>query len=452
MNKLNFILLLFIGFVGINSAHSQNDTSCINLKEINSVSDEYLPFLVDSTLFFTSNRKNTEEGQSLEFTEKVYWSAKKQGKWSLGKKQGYKWNSDNNTALIGLSPNSFFFNRSYWKDNGEIFSAKRKLDTANNWNANQLKKLSSICSEFDENSITAINDDTLYFISNRNGNYDIFIETNNNNIDSFPILNSPFSEQDLFITKDGNSLFFSSNRPGGKGGFDIYKTSKINNHWENPVLLQNKDINTEFDDRDFRFYNDSTMFISSNRKSSLGGFDIFLISTHQKDTIKPSLPIDTIQKIIAIDTIRMTFVIDTIIKVQDELVNQLKNLGLSTFSGEIQLGAFQTIPTVKQFKEKFKCIENLDIKLEIQKSNAAILNKFILNKIFTNIDEAIAVQKEIIKLKCLPDKDFFDVPFIGMLDKDGKRFAIFWEKHEFDDKEIFYIYSNGKQIWKGKRF
>ena len=56
---------------------SQYDTSCTNLSQVNSVNDEYMPFLVDSSLLFTSNRKNTLEGQSLEFTEKVYISNKK---------------------------------------------------------------------------------------------------------------------------------------------------------------------------------------------------------------------------------------------------------------------------------------------------------------------------------------------------------------------------------------
>ena len=40
------------------------------------------------------------------------------------------------------------------------------------------------------------------------------------------------------------------------------------------------------------------------------------------------------------------------------------------------------------------------------------------------------------------------MPFIGLLDKKGKRFAIFWKKDEFENKKVFYIYSNGKQIWK----
>lgn len=445
MYKVKYTLLLFVGVIWGMSARSQSDTSCTNLFQINSSSDEYLPFLVDSTLFFTSNRKNTQEGQTLEFTEKVYWSAKKQGKWSVGKKTRYKWNSDNNTALVGVSPTYYYYYRSYWRNNGELFRAKRKSDTINLWKANRLKKLSHICSDFDENSITTNKEDTFYFVSNRNGNYDIFMQTSSNDPLSLDILNSQFSEQDVFIDSDGKSLFFCSDRPGGKGGFDIYKTNKINNLWTSPVLVQFKDVNTESDDRDFRWYNDSAMLLSSNRKNGLGGFDIYLISIIHKDTAK--IIIDTIP---VVDT---TVIIDTVRKEQrDELIEQMKSLGLFPFRGELQLGAYKYISQVLVFKKIYTCIEKEDIRVDTQKVESIILHKFIVNKIYTDIDEAINAQLEIINRHCLPDKDFEDMPFIGLLDQSGNRYAIFWKKDEFDNKKIFYIYSDGKQIWKGRRF
>ncbi|MFH1004120.1 MAG: hypothetical protein V1781_01275 [Bacteroidota bacterium] len=452
MNKVKYTLLLFIGVILGTSARSQSDTSCTNLLQINSSSDEYLPFLIDSTLLFTSNRKNTQEGQTLEFTEKVYWSTKKRGTWSASKKDWYKWNSDNNTALVGVSPMYYYFRRSYWKNNGELFMAKRKFDTINPWKASRLKKFSLICSDFDENSITANKEDTLYFVSNRNGNHDIFMQTGSNNPLALDILNSPFSEQDVFISNDGKSLFFSSNRTGGKGGYDIYKTNKINNQWTSPVLVQYKYVNTESDDRNIRWYNDSTIFFSSNRKGGLGGFDIYLISITRKYAAKN--PIDTIPVVdttVIINTIPIVAVKDTIRK-WDELSNQLKNLGLFPLKCELQLGAYRYIPNIMLFKKTFKCIEKEDIRVEIQKVESITIYKFIVNKIYTNIDEAIDTQIEIINRHCIPEHDFKDMPFIRLLDQSGNRFAIFWKKDEFHNKEIFYIYSNGKQVWKSKGF
>lgn len=50
------------------------------------------------------------------------------------------------------------------------------------------------------------------------------------------------------IMADGRTLIFSSNRPGGKGGFDMYQT-KLNdlNEWTQPIPLDF--VNTEFDDQ-----------------------------------------------------------------------------------------------------------------------------------------------------------------------------------------------------------
>ena len=38
------------------------------------------------------------------------------------------------------------------------------------------------------------------------------------------------------LSKDGNKLYFASNRKGGKGGFDIYALNKINGVWANTPM------------------------------------------------------------------------------------------------------------------------------------------------------------------------------------------------------------------------
>jgi len=443
MSKVKWILLFFIIVNYCFSAYSQNDTSCCNLLQINTSSDEYLPFLIDSTLIFTSNKKNTCEGQNLEFTEKVYWAIKEKGVWSEGKKYGYKWNSDNNTALVGISSMYYYLYRSYWKDNGEIFITKRGLEPKSLQKTNQIKKLSYICSDFDENSITSNKEDTMYFTSNRNGNYDIFMQTKADSAICLDILNSPLSEKDVFISSDNKTLYFSSDRVGGKGGYDIYKTTKINNKWTSPILVHGKDINTKFDDRDFRWYNDYTMFLSSNRENGLGGFDIYFISISNKKTIVKELVKDSS---IVVDSIPI--ITNSLKQERNELIDKLKALDLFPFRGELQLGAYQQISSVLSFKKTFSCINKENIRIDTLKLEGSFFYKFIINKVFTDVNEAINIQIDIINRHCLPELDFKDMPFIGLLDKKGKRFAIFWKKDEFENKKVFYIYSNGKQIWK----
>jgi len=421
---------LLTGFIWGIPAFSQVDTSCINLSQLNSSSDEYLPFLVDSSLLFTSNRKNTLEGQTLEYTEKVYISHKKAGQWGRAKKVGYKWNSDNNTALVGVSLKSFFYYRSYWKDNGEIFIAPRKEDTLIKMKAKHLQKVTAICTDFDENSITTVKEDTFYFVSNRDGNNDIYMQTGTDKAVAVDILNSKWNEQDLFLSGDGKSLYFSSDRPGGRGGFDIYKSKQINGHWTTPEMMDSRLINTVSDDRDFRWYNDSTMFLSSDRNGGMGGLDIYEIMTRK-------IP---------------GKVEDTIRQEKAELVEQLVKLDIPPFKCQLQLGAYRFIKSAELFKKTFPCIEKEDLRVDTQIVEGKVIFKYIINKTYTDIDEALTKQLEILNRRCLPDKDFQDMPFVAILDQSGKRYTIFWKRNEFETKSTFNIYSNGKLVWKGRRF
>lgn len=81
--------------------------------------------------------------------------------------------------------------------------------------------------------------------------------------------NSPFFYNDTL-------LFFASNRVGGYGGSDIYKTSLRNGRWSTPVNL-GPDINTAYDETTpFMARDGHTLFYSSNdSKKSIGGLDIF---------------------------------------------------------------------------------------------------------------------------------------------------------------------------------
>lgn len=89
-----------------------------------------------------------------------------------------------------------------------------------------------------------------------------------------------YSNQHPAISKDGKTLYFSSNMPGGFGDFDLYKVS-INDDgtYGTPVNL-GKEINTQHLDQ-FPFISDNnTLYYSTNGKQGLGGLDI-----HRSDLI-----------------------------------------------------------------------------------------------------------------------------------------------------------------------
>ncbi|MGN8056439.1 OmpA family protein [Pedobacter sp. 22163] len=79
---------------------------------------------------------------------------------------------------------------------------------------------------------------------------------------------------DPFITKDGNSLYFASNMPGGLGGTDIYVCLKTDaGEWGKPINL--KEVNTEGNERSPVFDEKNNFYFSSDGRVGMGGLDVY---------------------------------------------------------------------------------------------------------------------------------------------------------------------------------
>ncbi len=78
------------------------------------------------------------------------------------------------------------------------------------------------------------------------------------------------------ISSDELTLYFSSNRPGGIGGFDLWvaKRTKKSKPFETPVNLGSS-INTFTADMFPSLRDDSTLYFSSKGHAGVGGFDIY---------------------------------------------------------------------------------------------------------------------------------------------------------------------------------
>lgn len=78
------------------------------------------------------------------------------------------------------------------------------------------------------------------------------------------------------LTPDGNFMIFASNMPGGEGGMDLYIAAynKKQKTYVDPKPL-NKDINTFFEEMYPYVKDDWTLYFSSNRPEGMGGLDIF---------------------------------------------------------------------------------------------------------------------------------------------------------------------------------
>jgi hypothetical protein len=92
------------------------------------------------------------------------------------------------------------------------------------------------------------------------------------------ILSSDYNDKCPYIYND--IMVFTSDREGGQGGFDLYYSLLDNGVWSAPVNF-GPEINTEYDEYRpilFPFHDiQNLMIFSSNRPGGKGGFDLYMV-------------------------------------------------------------------------------------------------------------------------------------------------------------------------------
>ena len=92
--------------------------------------------------------------------------------------------------------------------------------------------------------------------------------------EELPINSDEFSTGHPSLSKDDQLLYFSSDRPGGLGGTDIYVSKWINGKWGEPVNL-GKEVNTKGNEL-FPFVDEKgNLYFSSDGRPGLGDLDMF---------------------------------------------------------------------------------------------------------------------------------------------------------------------------------
>jgi hypothetical protein len=134
---------------------------------------------------------------------------------------------------------------------------------------------------------------TIYFSSNRPGGFgkkDIYRAVKLPNgkwskaLNLGSIINTEEDEDSPFIHPDGKTLYFSSRSHKNMGGYDIFKTTlSEEGHWSEPVNM-GYPVNTPDDDIYFALsLNGQTGYYSSDRPGGFGGSDIYLIHFPEND-------------------------------------------------------------------------------------------------------------------------------------------------------------------------
>lgn len=91
------------------------------------------------------------------------------------------------------------------------------------------------------------------------------------------------------LSADGKTLYFASNRRGGKGGLDLYRTTIDQNGKWGKVTNLGENINTPGDESFPSVTEDGKLYFSSDGHPSLGGLDLFVATKKDGNTVVENL-------------------------------------------------------------------------------------------------------------------------------------------------------------------
>ncbi len=222
--------------------------------------------------------------RKLQFYDAVFCSRKVNGKWSEPENLTEAFGVDGNSYTTGISYNGdeLFVYRSDNFD-GNLYVSKYKNNT---WS--KLQKLNSNINTKYWESHASISKDgkSLYFTSNRTGGYgglDIYKSERKGSgewgpaLNLGPVINSKYNEETPVITSDGNTLYFSSMGHYNMGGYDIfYSTRYDNGQWSKPINA-GYPLNTSGDDLFFTPVGEGAFayYAKYNKEDSYGLMDIY---------------------------------------------------------------------------------------------------------------------------------------------------------------------------------
>ncbi|MBE9576159.1 OmpA family protein [Flavobacterium proteolyticum] len=108
-----------------------------------------------------------------------------------------------------------------------------------------------------------------------------------------PFNNKEYDVRNPSISKDGKTLYFSSNMPGGFGGEDIWKVAVNGDEYGTPENLGAK-VNTEANESFPFITDDNVLFFSSNGKTGFGGLDVFKMDLNKgSEAMNVGEPVNT---------------------------------------------------------------------------------------------------------------------------------------------------------------
>nr|WP_294936237.1 OmpA family protein [uncultured Flavobacterium sp.] len=179
----------------------------------------------------------------------------------------------------------------------DIFQATRNADGSLS-EATEIKELNTA---FHDGPIAISNDGTTMFFARDGHSEGQFQKNKNNNtkigqqglykatksggkwsqIEALPFNSTSYSVTNPSLSKDGKTLYFASNMPGGFGESDLWKVSVDANGYGTPQNL-GATINTPGKENFPFIAEDNVLYFASSGKQGFGGLDVFKIDLNSE--------------------------------------------------------------------------------------------------------------------------------------------------------------------------
>ncbi len=221
-----------------------------------------------------------------EYFEDIYVATNKNGIWDDTQNIGKPINTASHDATVCMSNDNkllYIYRTNKFLTGGDVFTSKNEN---NRFSIPKIIDAEINSPEGTESCASLAPDQkTLYFSSNRAGGYggkDIYkvVKLPNKKwskaINLGSIINTPYDEDAPYIQADGVTLYFSSRGHKNMGGYDIFKTIKDEKgKWSFPKNL-GYPVNSVSDDIFFVTNPEGTAgYFSSNREGGFGTSDIY---------------------------------------------------------------------------------------------------------------------------------------------------------------------------------
>lgn len=267
---------------------------------INTIYPDYAPVISadEQTLFFTSRRPNStgglvdaRDGWNM---EDIYICKKdSNNKWTKPKQLPGYINSNGHDANIGLSPDgqSLFIYRDNELEAGLSGNIYESVWKFNRWSTPLLLPEPVNTRHWETGVSTTPDEQTLYFSSNRPGGYgglDIYkVKMLPNGSWALPenlgpSVNTPYNEESPFIHPDARTLYFSSEGHSSMGGFDIFYSTLEDSSWSEPINM-GYPLNTAQNELYFVLSADARRgYFSGARNETFGDKDLYIVNLPEK--------------------------------------------------------------------------------------------------------------------------------------------------------------------------